>query len=543
MRLSQRITAVLASLRSEWRVVALLVVACGLPTIKSVTIPAPVDYWQYGGWYIEMYLLENGFRLPSCAEVLSTGNYGAYWSKACTRIDAPAYSYLKAGLTALSGIDFVGEWQRYFLFTPLAKFLVGYALSSLYTDDTRHRLVGATAIFLVPDYSALYLTQAKGLSFPLLLFGLYSAIRWKRGQRYWYAVTILTTIVLTLFYLPRVFILISFVNIVALAQILSGEREFDVIATTLTSVAIILYLFAFGRFVQFSRLVFSLFDAGRTLGVLAAELPFLSGGQEVPYLLTWPPYIMFVMLPVALVCGASGLWALSDRRAEFLRDERMLWFYSICLTYVPAGIAVGFFWSRSLFELAIPGILVALTEFDALRDGVARAVSDRSLPRVVPSTESIATLVIVLMVVGNLLILPGVWAFPYSGDYEGLTAELDQSEIEVDSPIYTDFKTGAYLVGYHHYTYVYRITDDYDRQALDDIWYGSDATAACEAMRSKGARYFILNRDVTERFLPIENFKRVPIPESGYAKFEESEHYTLLFDRGQFEIYEIDSDC
>ena len=95
-------------------------------------------------------------------------------------IDTPAAAYLSSGLTALTGLDFVHRWTRFFLLTPLTKFVVGYLLASLYTDDTRYRTLCAAAVFLVPDYSPLYITEARGLSFPITLFGFYATIRWNR---------------------------------------------------------------------------------------------------------------------------------------------------------------------------------------------------------------------------------------------------------------------------------------------------------------------------------------------------------------------------
>ena len=147
------------------------------------------------------------------------------------------------------------------------------------------------------------------------------------------------------------------------------------------------------------------------------------------------------------------------------------------------------------------------------------------------------------MVVGNLLVIPGVWTFPYRGNYDGLVNGMHRNGVERSDPIFTELKTGAYLVGMDGYEIVYRNSDDYDRKALVDVWYGTNATTACEEMRSYHSDYFVLSRDVSTEVLYIENYERKPINRSAYLKFDRSPLFTPVVRRPAFTVYRIDRNC
>ncbi|MFH5800275.1 hypothetical protein [Haladaptatus sp. CMAA 1911] len=563
--------------RRERLGLVLLVLACLSVVVKAMLVPPLDDPWAYSLWYIEEWLLSHGFHLPTCEYVSSVGNYDPYWGKICVDIDTPAAAYLSSGLTALTGLDFVHRWTRFFLLTPLVKFVVGYLLASLYTEDVRYRTLCATAIFLIPDYSPLYLTEARGLSFPITLFGFYATLRWNRDGGRWFWVAAGTLALTSMFYLPRALLLLPFLFVIGVARWLRDGSRRDAVLGTVVGPLIILLLHG-DRLSQSSELTDSVFDLGNTLGVIGSRFGF-GTSRSVPFLLSWPPYVMIILVPVAIVSGVSGLRALSRDGPRFLFDERMLWLYSVLVVYVPAGISVSFFWTRIFFEASIPGLLVALGELDSLSTArpartyipyLPRTVTNtayRSLPprllsrfslpsrrfdtrlpdisrsRLARFSHAAGYVLVALMVVGSLLIIPGVWTFPYRGNYEGLVDGMHRNGVERGEPIYTELKTGAYLVGMDRYEVVYRDTDDYDRQALIDVWYGTNATAACGEMRSYGADYFVLNREVSTQVLYVENYQRRPINRSAYLKFDRSSLFTPVVRRPQFTVYRIDGDC
>ncbi|KZN25032.1 hypothetical protein A4G99_00345 [Haladaptatus sp. R4] len=547
----------------------LLLAACLAVVVKAMLVPPLDDPWAYSLWYIEEWLLSHGFHLPTCGYVSSVGNYDPYWGKICVDIDTPAAAYLSSGLTALTGLDFVHRWTRFFLLTPLVKFVVGYLLASLYTDDTRYRTLCATAIFLMPDYSPLYITEARGLSFPITLLGFYTTIRWSRegGRWFWTSAGILA--LTSMFYLPRSLLLLPFIFVIGVLRWRRDGSRRDVVLGTVVGPLILLALH--GDRLSHSGGEFTGFDFSNTLGVIGSRFGF-GTVRPVPFLLSWPPYVMIILVPVALVSAVSAFRALSREGSQFLLDERMLWLYSVLVVYIPAGLSVSFFWTRIFFEASIPGLLVAVGELDSLSlpgsvptyiPYIPRFVADHSgyslrsrvphfsLPaRISPSRDRIARfahvtgyVIIALMVVGNLLVIPGVWTFPYRGDYDKLVNGMHQNGVERGDPIFTDLKTGAYLVGMDRYEIVYRNTDDYDRQGLVDVWYGTNATAACEEMRSYGADYFILNREVSTQVIYVENYQRKPINRSAYLKFDRSPLFTPVVRQPEFTVFRIDRGC
>ncbi len=511
--------------------IVFLLLACLAVVVKAVLVPPLDDPWAYSLWYIEEWTLDHGLALPTCEYVSSVGNYDSYWRKICVDIDTPAAAYATSVLTAATGLDFVHRWRRFFLLTPILKFGVGYLLASLYTDDVRYRTLCATAIFLIPDYSALYLTEARGLSFPLTLFGFYAVIRWKRDGEHWFWVSAATLALTSMFYFPRSLLLLPFQFAVGIFRWRCDDSRSDAALGTFVGSLIVLLLHGDRLSKSGSELTGSMADFGNTIGVIGSRFGF-DGGKEVPLLLSWPPYVMFVLVPVALVSAVSGLRAFSRVGRRFLLDERMVWLYSVLVVYLPAGFSVSFFWTRIFFEASIPGLLVAVGELDSL-----------PTDRIADGAHTAGYVLIALMVVGNLLIVPGVWTFPYHGDYEGLADEMHRNGIERNDPVFTDLKTGAYLVGMAQYEYVYRNTDDYDRRALMDVWYGTNAIVACREMRSYGADYFILNREVSTQVLYVENYQRRPINRSASLKFRRSSLFEPVARQSQFTVYRIDADC
>lgn len=496
---------------------------------RSATLPAPIDHWEYASWYVEESLLRRGFTAPNCQSVLAIGNYATHWPKICTRIQSPGLAYAKAGLTATTGVDFTGRWQRYFLLTPALKVTAGYLLASLYTDNFRYRLLGATALFLVPDYTPFYVTQAKGLSFVILQLGVYARIRWHREGGPWLVASVLAFGMLLLFYFPRSLVLFTFYVVLSAVELRNG-RPIRSVLGEMSANGVLFYV------IQFDELLrkLSLLTAGNPTALFdltALQLVFAtSSGSTIPFLYESDSTSAFVvLLPVAVIAGLAGVRALWRRRVSFFADERMLWLYSLALIYVPAALAVSFFRTRIVFEAAIPGLLVAVDELDSLSDRAASVV------------EPLLVVVLAGLVVGNVLLLAPTVS--YSADYRGLSDELERQGIDEETPVYTDLRTGAYLVGEEQYERVYRIVSDYDRDVMVDVWYGTNATVACEYMRATGSTHFVLNPVVTDGILFVENYPREPIDRSAYEKFERSPLFDRIGTHHSFRIYRVDGDC
>ncbi len=550
--------------RRERLGICLLLVACFAVAVKAMLVPPLDDPWAYSLWYIEEWLLSHGFHLPTCGYVSSVGNYDPYWGKICVDIDTPAAAYLSSGLTALTGLDFVHRWTRFFLLTPLAKFVVGYLLASLYTDDTRYRTLCAAAVFLVPDYSPLYITEARGLSFDHPLRVLRDDSLEPRGG----------SLVLGWRGHPRAHVDVLSPPVAVVAPVRVRHRRTSLATRRVTverrprdgrrpadSLAL------HGDRLSQSNGEFTGFDFHNTLGVIGSRFGF-GTTRPVPFLLSWPPYVMLVLAPVALVSAVSALRALSREGSEFLLDGRML-----LAVQRPRGVrprrSFGEFFLDANFLRGLDsrparrarGTRFALVPCDGDCWNPARRVSsvprlfsrvsrlsrtripDLSRERVARVAHATGYLLIALMVVGNLLVIPGVWTFPYRGNYDGLVNGMHRNGVERGDPIFTELKTGAYLVGMDGYETVYRNSDDYDRKALVDVWYGTNATAACTEMRSYHSDYFVLSRDVSTDVLYVENYERKPINRSAYLKFDRSPLFTPVVQRPEFTVYRIDRDC
>ncbi len=517
-----------------WILCILPLILCIAVVVKATQLPPLVDRWEYSTWYVENFLVASGLRLPSCPHVSAIGNYDSYWPKICTQIYEPGHAYANVLATRITGLDFTGEWRRYFLLTAVLKFSAGYLLGSLYVKNRSYRLLTAALVFLVPDYSSIYITEAKGLSFPILLLGIYSTLEWKRGRRRMFAPTVGCLVLLSYFYFPRTILLAAVIVMFGLVVAVQRYDKFHVIAAIAVTSAVI-YLFQFRSVI---RNVFK-YDVlgvnkqliGDTLSVALQNVLGTSSEAAVPFIVSAPPYGAIALLPVAVASSISSLRLLVTRRWSFLFDERMIWVYTILATYVPVSLSVSFFWSRVFFEMSVPGLLITVSQVEEV------VTEERYRKTVVIGVLTLA----VLMAAGNIATMPDPIVIPYDeNEYEGLAHELTEQGIGPNTPIYTDMKTGAYLVGKHQYKRVYRIDSDRDRSGMVSVWYGTDAVSACRSMKSHAnVRYFILNEEVKDEGLSVENYERRPIGDAAYDKFNRSSAFTEGFQTNGFIVYRL----
>ncbi|MFH5801822.1 hypothetical protein [Haladaptatus sp. CMAA 1911] len=505
--------------------------------MKAVSIPPRVDRWAYATWYVEDFLMSSGLRLPDCSHLSTIGNYDAYWPKLCTRVYEPGQAYANVFAERVTGLRFTSTWRRFFLLTAGLKFLAGYLLGGLYTNKRKYQLLAASLVFLVPDYSAMYITEARGLSFPILLLGVYSTVEWKRGQQRMFVSAVVCLTFISYLYFPRTILL--FAILIMFSVVCAVQRNDRLRFVTATAAA-----FAIVYLLQLQSVIRNIFkydvltingeSANSTFIVALHDLIGISGENSVPFIVSAPPYGAITLLPIAIASGLSCMRAFSIRKWSFFLDERLIWVYTIIVTYIPVSFSASFFWSRIFFEMAVPGLLITV-------DQLEQAIDEHGHKRMLVSWVMVLA---IIMAAGNIATIPDPIVTPYQQDnYEELATELQDHGIDQSTPIYTDMKTGAYLVGEYQYKWVYRINEDRNRDAMIDVWYGTNATRACQYIKSKGdVRYFILNEEVKTKGLAIENYDRKPINETAYRKFEKSKAFDKYFQTDKFVVYRVRCD-
>ena len=528
-----RRSVLIPSSARTWILLIIPLILCVAVVVKATQLPPLVDQWEYSTWYVENFLVSSGLRLPTCSHVSAIGNYDTYWPKICTQIYEPGYAYVNVLATRTTGLNFIGEWRRYFLLTAVFKFIAGYLLGTLYIKKRPYRFLTASLIFLVPDYSSIYITESKGLSFPILLLGVYSTLAWKRGHRQMFALAVGCLILLSYFYFPRTILLAAVIVMFGVVVAVQRYDKFHTI-TTIAVTSAVIYLFQFRSVIRdiFKYDVLRVNEQliGNTFSVALQN--FLGSSEPaVPFLVSAPPYGAIALLPVAVASSLSCVRLFLIRRWSFFLDERMIWVYTIVATYVPVSLSVSFFWSRVFFEMSVPGILITVSQ-------VERVINEGGHEKLVLNGVLILA---VLMAAGNIATMPDPVVIPYEEhNYENLAHELTDRGIGPNAWIYTDIKTGAYLVGEHQYKRVYRIDSDRDRKGMVSVWYGTNATKACWSMKSHAdVRYFILNKEVRKKGLSVENYQRQPIGNAAYNKFNHSSAFTKDFQTNGFVIYRL----
>lgn len=507
---------------------------CLVVVAKAVSIPPRVDRWAYATWYLEDFLMSSGLQLPDCSHLSTVGNYDAYWPKLCTRVYEPGQAYANVLAEYVTGLSFTSDWGRFFLLTAGLKFLAGYLLGGLYTKKRQYQLLAASLVFLVPDYSAMYITEARGLSFPILLLGVYSTIEWKRGRQRMFVSAVACLILLSYFYFPRTILLSAILVMFSVVCAVQRTDRLRFVTATAAAFAIV-YLLQLQSVMRniFKYDVFNISNESATATVIVVlhDLIGISGENSAPFIVSAPPYGAITLVPTAIASGLSCLRAFSIRKWSFFFDERLIWVYAIIATYVPVSFSASFFWSRAFFEMAVPGLLITVNQLEQVIDdhGHRRAL------------VSCVMALAIILTAGNVATIPDPIVTPYDqDDYEELTIEMQNHGIDQNTPIYTDMKTGAYLVGEHQYKWVYRINEDRNRDAMIDVWYGTNAMSACQYMKSHGdVRYFILNEEVKTKGLAVENYDRKPINETAYRKFDKSDAFAEYFRTDEFVVYRL----
>ncbi|WP_156224370.1 hypothetical protein [Haloferax gibbonsii] len=463
--------------------------------------------------------------VPTCGNIIQTGNYDEHWaSKICTRIHSPVPAILTSMLSMLSGVEFTGSYRRYMILTPVMKGLVGYVLVRRYSKDITYALFGAALFAVVPDYSYYYFTQAKGLSFVLLWLGVYTIFRWSGGDYRWSLIFIIITATLSLFYLPRSLILISTALFISLKRIYALSRAKKSVVVILSG--LILYV------LQGELLISHL---STFLPQVYTKLPeiFQGSSSSIPYepiSASGPPigfgYIM--LTPIALIGVIGFLIYVRKQTISVLYDERLLFGYAILFTYTLPSLLIGFFYSRIIFELAAPALLVGI-------GGI-------SIAQKAPNIRLSTVLLLYLVVAGGL-----TTAFlqddPYQSSYSGLSDGLESSGISSEDHIFTDFQTGAYLVGEHQYSHVSKITSGKNRTLISSIWYNVSSRDACMTLkREYDSDYLVLRKTVTEKFA-IENYRREPVPITTINRYNSGAEFNRVFSNGDFTVYQISNKC
>lgn len=480
----------------------------------SVAQPSRIDIWQYGKWYVEASILQSG-GLVSCTQILGVGNYEWIWaSKICTRLSSPLSPLITSILTIITSYDFTGDLRRWFLITPLLKGLSGYLLLSLYIRNRETLYLGSIIFILIPDYSVYYLTQVKGLSLPLLWLGFYTTIRWRREGGHWILWTIAILLALSLFYFPRVLLLVGVITIMGVDRL----RKPHPIVVPLALTAAILYV------VQGSKIFTNIHLL--TVALLQTESLF-SGSQssQIPYFASNASWGYALLAPLAIIGILGATRLLYEKGPRICLEERALWSYGILIAYLPAALLLPFFRTRVIFELAAPAAVVGISGI-SLHNQISR-----------PQASSI--LFAMILITAGTAGAMGT-ADSYQSDYNQLHTTLEDIGVTKDTRVFTDFKTGAFLVGEKQYKQVYRITSGKNRTLIYNIWYSSDGDLACQQMKSRyGVSYFILSTDIQDGIL-IENYRRQPVIGQSFQKFAGSESYSTVATTGRFQIYRLE---
>ncbi|MEF8877454.1 MAG: hypothetical protein V5A60_12105 [Haloarculaceae archaeon] len=501
--------------RNGWKfaLILALLAASGV-TLYSASMTPRYDRWQYPVWYLSEYLLTTG-TLPTCSQV-SADMLPVWTGKACLRIGTPGHPVSVATFTALTGLDFTGPFKRWFVFTPLLKLSAGYLLVAQFAKARTSRILGTAIIYLSPDYSTLYLTTAKGLSFSLLLFSVYFLVKTLREDFRWSLLYLLSFVLLLEYYVPRSVLVVVFAAVVA--HFLLADRKIVRSLILVYNTVFALYFFQADLFGEYYRIIAGAVEPGLLAAITAerASIPFFEPSSGLGWIL---------LLPLGTLGAVGGLLALREKGVSFLADERMLWLYSLVIGYLPAGLLLPFFRTRLFFEAAIPGLLVAADRCDL-----------ESVGRYMRSGVAVS---ILILVVGYSLTLSG--AVGYGPQYDSLADTMTDADVREEEIVFTDMKTGAYLVGENRHLNTTMLTDGGNRERIGAVWYYSDADAACRIMSDRESDYFVLREDVRTQGVPVMNYDRVPAPESALEKYRDSPRYDRVIDAWEFDVYELNA--
>lgn len=487
----------------------------------SINQPSKLDTWQYAKWFVESTILQTG-HLPSCDVVSSTGTYQTAWAgKICTRINAPISPMLTTIATLSSGIDFTGEARRLFLITPIIKAFSGYLIVSLYTSRSDYQYFGAVLFVLIPDYSVYYLSQAKGISLPLVWLAVYTLLRWKQSGGVWIVFTHLFLLTISLFYLPRAIILVSVIFVFTLAK---SYKNALLGVSSLSISILVLYATQANLTLEniqllFQRILSQNLSISSLLRGTHPAIPYIapSSGFEWGYL---------ILTPLAILGLLGTLCLLNHKGYSIFADERALWSYGIAIAYFPASLLLPFFRTRMFFELAAPATVVGISGVSALKKAKIESVS------------------ISAIVLCSILVLAGLAGAMGSADsygpaYNDLGNSLQEAGIGANERVFTDFKTGALLVGENRYKEVNRIINGSNSEKIQSIWYSNDAHESCNRIKSDySSKYFILNSDIKDTIL-IENYRRQSVRGESFSKYSKSSHFNRIFSKGEVEVYRL----
>lgn len=510
--------------RNSWKValIFVLLVATGVTYYSASLIPR-YDRWQYPVWYLSDYLLTSG-QLPTCGEV-SSDVYHAWTGKICVRIGSPGQPISIATFTLLTGIDFTGSFGRLFVFTPLLKLSAGYLLVAEFVKSRTSKVLGTGIVYLSPDYATVFFTTAKGFSFGLLLFIAYLLIKTLRvNSKYrtfrehfkWVILYLISASLLLEYYVPRS--VIALVLGAGVSVLIAYRRKY--VQSLLLGYGMLLVFYFTQR--NDIGVYYGFISEGMTALLSSAT----TENQAVPFLQTETGGIGWLLLtPLAVLGAVGGLLSLKERGSRFLSDERMLWLYSIAVCYTPVALIQPFFRTRLFFEAAIPGLLVASDRCD--RESVGRYMK--------------FGVVISLLLVGSGYYLALSSATAYGPQYDAMDDVLDNVGVPDEAIVFTDMRTGAYLVGENRHLNTAMITDGTDGNAIGDVWYYSDAQAACNVMARAGSDYFVLREDVRTDGVPVMNYDRIPTPESAINKYRDSSRFDRVADAWEFDVYRLNT--
>lgn len=501
--------------RNDWKLALLFVLlVCSAVTLYSASMIPRYDRWQYPVWYLSEYLLTTG-ALPTCSQV-SAEVLPAWTGKICLRIQTPGQPISVATYTSLLGLDFTGPFKRWFVFTPLLKLSAGYLLATQFVRSRASRVLTTGLVYLAPNYSTLFFTTAKGLSFSLLLFSVYFLIRALRDDFRWTLPYLLSFVLLLNYYVPRSVLVLAFAA--GITHVMLAERQVTRGLILAYNTVLALYLFQADLIGEYYRTIADAVEPGVILSITAETetVPFHQPSSGVGWIM---------LLPLGTLGAVGGLLALRERKAAFLSDERMLWLYALVVGYLPVGLLLPFFRTRLFFEAAIPGLLVAGERCD--RDSVERYMKFGLVAG------------ILFVVIGYYLTLSG--AVAYGAEYDSLADTMTDANVPEDAVVFTDMKTGAYLVGERRHLNTTMLTNGSDRETIGAVWYYSDARAACRVMERGGSDYFVLREAVQREGVPVINYNRLPVPESAVVKYRDSSRYDRVVDAWAFDVYQLNA--
>ncbi|UPV98950.1 hypothetical protein M0R88_10465 [Halorussus gelatinilyticus] len=500
--------------RFDIAIIFLSLIACLLVLTASVTVSSHVDRWQYAKWLLESQLISTGAITATCGEIL--GVYPVYLAdKICTRLRAPFPVYATVTSTRLTGLDFTGSFRHYFIPTAIAKFLITAAIIRRFTRDSVLIILGSALLFVGMDYSPLYLTQAKGLSLVFFLAGIYTLIRWQRGDTTWIIGLLISIGLLSVTYAPRALLFLGVATAFIIVNVFVSRNTTRISAAGILAATI----FVTGQLIPIvERALIASTVASGGLGEI------LMSPSEVPYQAVGttplPFYPTFAVLAIV-----GGILILRRLQHRAFAHPLVVWPIAAVLTYLPAGLLLSFFRSRVVAEASYAAAVLFSVEVSALSRGRLRKAL-------------MAIAIIGLFVSSVSAVQITTTRDGYSEGYGQLVGGLDESSITSSTPVYTDLKTGAYLLGEGGHREI-ELTYPATKDSIKAVWHGTNATAACQQMGS--AEYFILSRDVYRDQFWVGNHPRRPISDAAYNKFSQSPDFSKVDTINQFVVYKINN--